>query len=150
MTCRRGSHAGVLQKQVRGNVPASADRDWYRRYYGEDYSESVRDLLTPERTRGEVDFIVRATGLAPGARIADLGCGEGRHALEFARRGHAVTAIDLNHDYLQRGRERAEPSGSVQWISADMRGPQPGPFDLVLLLFHSFGFFTELESQQEV
>ena len=127
-------------------MPTIADQEWFRAYYGEDYGESVRDLLTPERTRGEVDFIVQATGLAWRARIADLGCGEGRHALEFAHRGHSVTAIDLNRTYLQRGRERAQSSETVQWICADMREPQPGPFDLVLLLFHSFGFFSDEEN----
>jgi ubiquinone/menaquinone biosynthesis C-methylase UbiE len=33
-------------------------------------------------------------------RLADLGCGAGRHAVRFARRGFSVTAIDLSHAML--------------------------------------------------
>ena len=33
--------------------------------------------------------------LAPGATVLDLGCGQGRHALLAARRGHVVTGVDL-------------------------------------------------------
>jgi 2-polyprenyl-3-methyl-5-hydroxy-6-metoxy-1,4-benzoquinol methylase len=34
-------------------------------------------------------------------RLVDLGCGAGRLALQFARRGFAVTAVDLSHAMLQ-------------------------------------------------
>ena len=39
-------------------------------------------------TEQEVDFLVAAFDLAPGARVLDAGCGPGRHALALARRGH--------------------------------------------------------------
>ncbi len=125
----------------------TSDAEWFRRYYGDDYAASVRDLLRPERTRREVDFIVRTTGLQAGAAVADLGCGEGRHALEFARRGCAVTAVDLNPAFLDRGRRAAAREGHrVRWVLEDMRTPQPGPYNLLLLLFHSFGFFSDDEN----
>ena len=47
-------------------------------------------------TRGEVDFIARELGLPAGARILDVGCGTGRHAVELARRGYRVTGVDLS------------------------------------------------------
>jgi SAM-dependent methyltransferase len=35
-------------------------------------------------------------------RLVDLGCGTGRHAIRFARRGFAVTAVDLSRSMLER------------------------------------------------
>jgi SAM-dependent methyltransferase len=34
-------------------------------------------------------------------RLVDLGCGTGRHALRFARRGFRVVAVELSHPMLQ-------------------------------------------------
>lgn len=51
-------------------------------------------LLTAARTAAEVDFIAAELALAAGARLLDVGCGFGRHSIELARRGYAVTGID--------------------------------------------------------
>jgi SAM-dependent methyltransferase len=41
-----------------------------------------------------------------GARVLDLGCGEGRFAGELARRGHGVVAADVAEEPLRRARAR--------------------------------------------
>lgn len=46
--------------------------------------------------RAEPWVAEHAAGLPEGARILDLGCGIGRHALAFARAGHHVTALDAS------------------------------------------------------
>src|SRR5919199_595092 len=43
--------------------------------------------------------------------LADLGCGTGRHALRFARRGFPVVAVDLSHAMLQVLGAKAEAEG---------------------------------------
>jgi len=42
------------------------------------------------------------------AALVDLGCGTGRHALRFARRGFPVVAIELSHAMLRAVRGTAE------------------------------------------
>jgi SAM-dependent methyltransferase len=37
-------------------------------------------------------------GVTPGDLVLDLGCGFGRHAYEFARRGARIVALDYGHD----------------------------------------------------
>ncbi len=131
------------------DVRGGADPEWFRRYYGDDYAASVRDSLDADRTDRETDFLISLTGVARGAHVVDLGCGEGRHALALAGRGMRVTAVDLNRRFLERGRRDAlRQDLDVQWLHGDMRTPRAGPFDLALLLFHSFGFFSDAENAQ--
>jgi SAM-dependent methyltransferase len=91
---------------------------------------------------GQVSQIVALTGITQGA-VLDLCCGPGRHAVQFATLGFAVTGVDNSDFLLQRARER---SGEVEWIHADMREfHRPASFDLACNLFTSFGYFAHEE-----
>jgi cyclopropane fatty-acyl-phospholipid synthase-like methyltransferase len=71
----------------------------------------------------------------PPGRALDLGCGTGTNALEMARRGWEVTAIDFSSRALQAARRRAAaahlPITILQGDVTDLRGAH-GPFDFVL------------------
>ncbi len=45
------------------------------------------------------------------APLVDLGCGTGRHAVRFARRGFPVVAVELSHAMLQAAGARAREAG---------------------------------------
>ncbi len=47
------------------------------------------------------------------ARALDLGCGEGRDTVFFARRGHAVTAMDLSPAGIEKAGRLAAEAGVV-------------------------------------
>ena len=82
----------------------SDERVWLTAYYDNDSRECVRAILPPEGTAAEADFVIEATGIRPPARVIDMGCRAGCHALEIARRGlvgqrtayWAREAIDLS------------------------------------------------------
>lgn len=71
--------------------------------------------------------------LRPGARVLDLGCGEGRDSVFFASRGFEVTGVDVSAAGLQKAERLARAHGvKVRWMSADAADWMPtGPFDLV-------------------
>ncbi len=125
------------------SIPAGVN--WYEALYGSEYADSVRDLLTPERTRAEVDAIVAATCAAPGMRFLDMGCGSGRHLIELGRRGYSGVGIDLNAAYISEARAAADGL-PIAFRAADMREPVDGRFDGILCLFNSFGFFEDSET----
>jgi SAM-dependent methyltransferase len=52
-----------------------------------------------------VDWVVRETALHPGATVADIGGGNGRLALEFARRGFHVLLVDPDRIMREMARE---------------------------------------------
>jgi SAM-dependent methyltransferase len=123
---------------------AEADSDWWRTFFGQGYLD-LYDPYLKERTPAEVDQLEALLRLRPPLRILDLPCGQGRHAIELARRGYQVTGVDLSAFMLQVAKERAISARvQVRWLQGDMReGLRDDHFDLVLNLFTSFGYFDD-------
>lgn len=70
-----------------------------------------------------------------GLRLLDAGCGTGALAVEAARRGAAVVAIDLSPTLVDLARERAPRdlgTGSIDFRSGDMLDSALGEFDHVV------------------
>ncbi|MBL8087088.1 MAG: methyltransferase domain-containing protein [Chthonomonas sp.] len=73
-----------------------------------------------KNTLVEVQFLLDHMNLAPGARILDVGCGTGRHAIELARRGFSVVGVDFSGQMLFEAKRNAESAGvNVDWIEAN-------------------------------
>src|SRR5436309_1284650 len=121
--------------------PASV---WWRTWFGPGYLALYDDTLR-ERTPVEIDRFEALLRLRPPLRILDLPCGQGRHAIELARRAYDVTGVDLSPYLIGVAKARAEAAGvAVRWLEGDMRRPVSGEtFDLVLNLFTSFGYFLD-------
>jgi len=70
-----------------------------------------------------------------GARLLDAGCGTGALAIEAARRGADVVAVDLSPNLIRLARERSPTDlgkGSVTFIAGDMLDPALGNFDHIV------------------
>ena len=80
-----------------------------------------------ENVHGEADAVTRLIERhvvdrvgADGPRVChvlDAGCGTGRLAVELERRGHIVTAIDLDPDMVDRARAK---SSAIRWLVGDL------------------------------
>ena len=80
-------------------------------------------------------FLARARALGP--RVLELGCGEGDLAIELARTGLEVVAVDLSPERIDAARAQAAVSGvggPPRFAVADLNvDPLPaGPFDGVV------------------
>src|SRR5215472_1332402 len=118
-------------------------REWYESFFTPLALQFWRAVIPPEATRDEVDFAERALGLGRPGWLLDLPCGEGRHALELARRGHQVTGVDLSPYAVEQARAEAGRTGAVvDFRAGDMRAPPPGPFDGACCLGNSFGYLS--------
>ncbi len=125
---------------------------WYHTFFDDDYLKFWGSITTPERTQGEVDFILQTLALPHGGHILDLCCGQGRHALEFARRGYQVVGLDLSETLLRHARKQAkEQNLSLGFVHSDMRCiPFEGEFDAVVNIFTAFGYLEEDEEDEKV
>ena len=103
----------------------------------------------------EVDHVVAALDLASGQRVLDVGCGTGRHALEFARRGIVVHGIDISQRFIDIARSHSsnderDPQirGARSSLASFERGDArtmgfEGEFDAVICLCQgAFGMMT--------
>jgi magnesium-protoporphyrin O-methyltransferase len=72
-----------------------------------------------------------------GRRVLDAGCGTGALAIEAARRGAQVTAIDISPTLIGLARERMPHdigAGTVDFMVGDMLDPALGRFDHVVAM----------------
>ena len=72
-----------------------------------------------------------------GQRVLDAGCGTGALAVEAARRGADVVAIDLSPKLVELARQRMPVSfthGSLDFRSGDMLDAKLGSFDHVVAM----------------
>ena len=103
----------------------------------------------------EVDELERLLELEAGCSILDVGCGPGRHALEFARRGHRVTGVDISESFIAIARETArDESLSAKFERLDARNlpaNMRGQFDVVVCLCQGgFGLMLEPDEDRRI
>ncbi|MCL6456419.1 MAG: methyltransferase domain-containing protein [Gorillibacterium sp.] len=113
---------------------------WYEKSFGQDYLlvYKHRDM---QGAQAEVHKMVEWLQLEKGADVLDLCCGMGRHSLSLTDLGYHITGLDLSDVLLTEAR-RLDEQGQVTWVKGDMRSiPFAGPFDAVVNLFTSFGYF---------
>lgn len=121
---------------------------WYEELFT-NYAGRYDQQPFTQGTCGEVDFIEREIAFDKAARVLDIGCGTGRHAIELARRGYDVTGVDLSESQLTRAREKARAAGvAVRFEQADARRlDYRGEFDLVIMICE--GAFPLMETDEE-
>ena len=98
---------------------AEPNSDWWRTWFGPRYLALYDETLT-ERTPAEIDRLEALLQLRPPRRILDLPCGQGRHAIELARRGYEVTGMDISPYLIEIARQRARAADvQVRWLTGD-------------------------------
>lgn len=122
-------------------------KPWYEELF-EDYAEKYDREVYTQGTVGESDFIEKEIAGDKTARILDIGCGTGRHAIELARRGYAVVGVDLAEAQLRRAGEKAAALGlRVDFRRHDARSlPFCEEFDLAVMLCE--GAFPLMETDE--
>jgi SAM-dependent methyltransferase len=129
--------------------------EWFN---DEDFWKVYAPVIFDDKHWSEVpevaDSVTRLAGLrlydsAPvtsgGPRALDICCGMGRIAAEMARRGFAVTGVDITESFLETAREDAVYEGlDIEYVLDDARSfVRPGFFDLAVNLYISFGYFED-------
>lgn len=93
-------------------------------------------------TEQEVSYLVDALGLSAGDRVLDVGCGPGRHAYEFARRGMTVHGIDIAQRFVDIANDGAPEGATFERLDARELSFD-AEFDVVVCLCQgAFGLMT--------
>jgi len=99
--------------------------------------------------RSAVGFMERVLEVNPEAKLLDLGCGLGLHAIELVRRGYQVTAMDCSEPFLADAKRRAAEAGvTVHFVHGDMsRMGFDAEFDAVVLWGNTFGMLSDEDNR---
>jgi SAM-dependent methyltransferase len=123
------------------NPPQNAPDHWFEPIADHLGSAYLRYSFT-KGTVQEVDHVVSALGLEPGARVLDVGCGPGRHAHELARRGIVVHGVDISQTFIDLASADAPPGATFERLDA-RHLPFDAEFDAVICLCQgAFGLAT--------
>jgi len=100
-----------------------------------DFAERYASGKTPwdSGTPSEELLRVLNAGKLKGSSVLEIGCGTGTNAIELARRGFHVTAVDIVDHAIQTARDKAHAAAvSVDFRVADvLRDNLGGPFDIL-------------------
>lgn len=109
-----------------GHTPAHRRTGYEHKYDQERYYWGV----APSRMCHQVMQLLPPTRPL---RVLDVGCGEGKDAVFFARNGYEVTAFDLAESGLEKGRRLADACGvEINFFQADVMAYRPTEtFDIV-------------------
>lgn len=94
----------------------------------------IRATVRAGRDQMRANLIARLPESLAGKRILDAGCGTGALALELAKKGASVVAIDLSPNLIELAKERIAPADrqNIDFRSGDMLDESLGEFDYVV------------------
>jgi SAM-dependent methyltransferase len=109
-------------------------------------------LLYAHRDENEatefIDRLVHYLNPPIDARMLDIACGKGRHALQLAQKGFCVAGIDLSPSSIESARTLEQDN--LEFLVHDMRNPIPlEPVDYAFNFFTSFGYFENASEDQQ-
>jgi len=92
------------------------------------------DRARPDYPAELLDDLAELTGLRPGARLLEVGCGTGKATVALARRGYLITCVELGPLLAEQARQNLTGFEAVQIVQSPFESWQPsaGPgYDLV-------------------
>ena len=146
---------GKVSKSEAKVTGVSEDNGQQQHQFGGHFSEDDhffhRDYLTPQQADDDAAELLGLLNLAPGSRVLDAGCGDGRLAVRLAAIGFSVVAIDADAAQLERARSEAQRRGvDVEWRHGDLRDlADEDTFDGAALWFNTYGF-EEQQGNEEL
>ncbi|HEX8376847.1 MAG TPA: class I SAM-dependent methyltransferase [Pedobacter sp.] len=113
---------------------------WYQNWFNSPYYH----ILYHQRNNAEAEFFIdnicSHLKPQPDARILDIACGKGRHAIYLNEKGYDVTGIDLSFSSIKYAKQFENEK--LRFYQHDMRNLLfINYFDYALNLFTSFGYF---------
>ncbi|MEJ2603442.1 MAG: magnesium protoporphyrin IX methyltransferase [Gammaproteobacteria bacterium] len=131
---------GMTYQERRGELETYFDRtaaEAWRRLTSDEAVGRIRATVRAGRDRMRERLLSWLPEDLQGRTLLDAGCGTGALAVEAARRGAHVTAIDLSPTLIDLARERLPTelgSGSIDFRVGDMFDESLGRFDHVVAM----------------
>jgi len=116
--------------------------EWWETFFQGVALDLWRLAVNDDMTRGDADRVQKLLDLPAGSKLLDAPSGNGRVALELAKRGYRVTGIDIAAPYVDEATESAQrQSLPAEFKRGDLREMiWRDAFDGVYCTGNSFGY----------
>jgi D-alanine-D-alanine ligase len=137
------------------NLESYVKADWWKQIFNANYLRTDGDVVSDSTLTGkEVGLLENILQIPKDASILDLCCGQGRHVIEFARRGYInLCGIDRSRYLINRAKTDARKEDLViNFREGDARKLpyKDHQFAAVMILGNSFGYFETRKDDQVV
>lgn len=120
-------------------------KQWFHNWFNSPYYHLLYSKHDDKEAAAFIDHLYQYLKPQISAKVLDVACGRGRHAIYLNRKGLDVTGIDLSIANITFAKQ-SEKSG-LRFFVHDMRSlSYKNYFDIAFNLFTSFGYF---ETDQE-
>ena len=119
----------------------SKKTNWFESWFDTTLYHTLYKNRNEKEAKQFIENLFRFFNPDKNAKVLDLACGKGRHAITINALGFDVTGLDLSTNSIQYAKKKT--SNSLRFDVHDMRKVyNPAiKFDIILNLFTSFGYF---------
>jgi len=118
--------------------------EWYVDWFNSPYYHLLYNNRNFKEANFFIDNLCARLDLQPHAKLWDLACGKGRHAIALNKKGFDVTGTDLSENSIKEASECCS-NDTLDFVVHDMRKPfRENYFDAVFNLFTSIGYFKDI------
>ncbi|NVK65527.1 MAG: class I SAM-dependent methyltransferase [Flavobacteriales bacterium] len=124
-------------------------KEWFVDWFDTPYYHTLYKNRDLSEAKQFIQELTKRLPLEKGARVLDLACGKGRHAVTLSECGFDVLGVDLSENSIREAKKWENQN--LEFAVHDMREVIEGDqFDGIFNLFTSFGYFDRIEDNQQV
>jgi len=123
--------------------PTSTSEKWYSSWFDTPYYHILYKDRNYREAQVFMDNLTHYLNLPEKAKVLDLACGKGRHAIYLNQLGFDVVGADLSENSIAEANKNA--NDTLHFVVHDKREPYDEKFDAIFNLFTSFGYFEHRE-----
>jgi len=116
---------------------------WYASWFDTPYYHILYKDRNYREAQVFMDNLTHYLNLPEKAKVLDLACGKGRHAIYLNQLGYDVIGADLSENSIAEANKNANET--LHFVVHDKRIPFEEKFDAIFNLFTSFGYFEAEE-----
>jgi SAM-dependent methyltransferase len=115
--------------------------NWFESWFDTEYYHILYKERNDEEAQLLMDNLTHYLNLPEEAKILDLACGKGRHAIYLNSLAYDVTGADLSENSIAEASKFT--NDKLHFKVHDMREPFEEKYDAIFNLFTSFGYFDD-------